>query len=64
MIFLLDENETEQRLRSLALGTSDQQVAEAISPGEVRMAYHSLKRTVKSDTLIRSALQISGARNR
>ena len=51
MIFLLDENATEQRLRSLALGTSDQQSA-ASTQGPAKSAWRVtyLKRILKSDT--------------
>ncbi len=51
MIFLLDENASEQRLRSLALGTSDQQSAattQAPAKSAWRITY--LKRIIKSDT--------------
>ncbi len=51
MIFLLDENAGEQRLRSLALGTSDQQAA-ANPQAPVKSAWRVtyLKRILKSDT--------------
>ena len=51
MIFLLDENASEQRLRSLALGTSDQQAAaSAQAPAKSAWRTTYLKRILKSDT--------------
>ncbi len=51
MIFLLDENDSEQRLRSLALGTSDQQAAASTqSPAKSAWRTTYLKRIIKSDT--------------
>ncbi len=51
MIFLLDENASEQRLRSLALGTSDQQSAAGTqSPAKSAWRVTYLKRILKSDT--------------
>ena len=51
MIFLLDENATEQRLRSLALGTSDQQSAATTqTPAKSAWRVTYLKRILKSDT--------------
>ena len=51
MIFLLDENASEQRLRSLALGTSDQQAsASAQAPAKSAWRTTYLKRILKADT--------------
>jgi len=51
MIFLLDENDSEQRLRSLALGTSDQQSeTSAGSPAKSAWRVTYLKRILQSDT--------------
>lgn len=51
MIFLLDENAAEQRLRSLALGTSDQQsVATTQTPAKSAWRVTYLKRIIKSET--------------
>ncbi len=63
MIFLLDENATEQRLRSLALGTSDQQSA-ASPQAPVKSAWRVtyLKRILKSDTFDAIALHLGRAK--
>lgn len=63
MIFLLDENAAEQRLRSLALGTSDQQSAattEAPAKSAWRVTY--LKRIIKSDTFDAIAANLGRAK--
>jgi hypothetical protein len=63
MIFLLDENATEQRLRSLALGTSDQQPAastQAAAKSAWRVTY--LKRIIKSDTFDAIAARLGRAK--
>ena len=51
MIFLLEENASEQRLRALALGTSDQQSETSPqSPAKSAWRVTYLKRIIKSDT--------------
>ena len=51
MIFLLEENAAEQRLRSLALGTSDQQAAASTdAPAKSAWRVTYLKRIINSDT--------------
>ena len=63
MIFLLDENNTGQRLRSLALGTSDQQSAtSAGSPAKSAWRVTYLKRIVKSDTFEAIAADLGRAK--
>ncbi|MEO6788707.1 MAG: hypothetical protein ABI318_21505, partial [Chthoniobacteraceae bacterium] len=63
MIFLLDENDTEQRLRSLALGTSDQQSAtSAGSPAKSAWRITYLKRILKSDTFDAIAAHLGRAK--
>jgi hypothetical protein len=63
MIFLLDENETEQRMRSLALGTSDQQSASSAgSPAKSAWRVTYLKRIVKSDTFEAIAAHLGRAK--
>ena len=63
MIFLLDENDSEQRLRSLALGTSDQQsAATAESPAKSAWRTTYLKRIVKSDTFAAIAAHLGRAK--
>ena len=63
MIFLLEENESGQRLRSLALGTSDQQAtASAQSPAKSAWRVTYLKRILKSDTFDAIAAQLGRAK--
>ena len=63
MIFLLDENATEQRLRSLALGTSDQQsAATPQSPAKSAWRITYLKRILKSDTFGTIAVNLGRAK--
>ena len=63
MIFLLDENASEQRLRSLALGTSDQQsAASPQSPAKSAWRVTYLKRIVKSDTFADIAAHLGRAK--
>lgn len=63
MIFLLDENATEQRLRSLALGTSDQQAAAtAQTPAKSAWRVTYLKRILKSDTFADMAANLGRAK--
>ena len=63
MIFLLDENATEQRLRSLALGTSDQQSAASTqAPAKSAWRVTYLKRIIKSDTFDAIAAHLGRAK--
>lgn len=63
MIFLLDENDSEQRLRSLALGTSDQQsAATAQTPAKSAWRTTYLKRILKSDTFDAIAAHLGRAK--
>ncbi len=63
MIFLLDENDAEQRLRSLALGTSDQQTAATTqSPAKSAWRTTYLKRIIKSDTFEAIAAHLGRAK--
>ena len=63
MIFLLDENASEQRLRSLALGTSDQQsAATPQSPAKSAWRTTYLKRILKSDTFDAIAANLGRAK--
>src|SRR5207248_3038703 len=62
-IFLLDENDSEQRLRSLALGTSDQQSAASVqAPAKSAWRVTYLKRIVKSDTFADIAVHLGRAK--
>ena len=63
MIFLLDENASEQRLRSLALGTSDQQSA-ASTQAPAKSAWRTtyLKRIMKSETFDAIAANLGRAK--
>jgi hypothetical protein len=63
MIFLLDENASEQRLRSLALGTSDQQSAASVqTPAKSAWRVTYLKRILKSDTFDAIAAHLGRAK--
>jgi hypothetical protein len=63
MIFLLDENAGEQRLRSLALGTSGQQtVATTQVPAKSAWRVTYLKRILKSDTFEAIAANLGRAK--
>jgi hypothetical protein len=63
MIFLLEENAAGQRLRSLALGTSDQQAAASTdAPAKSAWRVTYLKRILKSDTFEEIAAQLGRAK--
>ena len=64
MIFLLDENASEQRLRSLALGTSDQQSTTTTTQVPAKSAWRVtyLKRILKSDTFDAIAANLGRAK--
>jgi len=63
MIFLLEENAACQRLRSLALGTSDQQAAASAGvPAKSAWRVTYLKRILKSDTFEEIAAQLGRAK--